>query len=69
MRPTFNIDISPQDTASVVDFDKGLELKQKAAILLGWKVIYLSSQFPEQWEIEKPSKKEEATEKSSHKYA
>lgn len=30
-----------------------IELQQKAAILLGWEVKCLSSELPDQWEIER----------------
>lgn len=62
MRSTLNIDIFPQETANFVTH-KWLELKQKAVILLGWEVIYLSSELQEQWGIERgTSKNDEATE-------
>lgn len=68
MRWTLNIDIFSPDTASFVAHVE-IQLKQKEAILLGWEVIYLSSELPKQWEIEMEiAKKHKATEKNSSKY-
>lgn len=44
--------MSFQDTPSFVTH-KGVKLKQKAMILLGQEVKYLSLELPEQWEIER----------------
>ena len=67
MRPTHNIDIFPQETASFVAH-KWLEFKQKAVILLGWEVIYLSSELQEQWEIERGTPKNDVATEGAATY-